>query len=286
MPLPAVTRGRVQLRLYTSVKGDRPPFQLFNVYFKSGGEYSFNSRLIAAMATADPHVATFLCGDLNFVESLTDTTSATFSSPPASFLELWSTFKSKFDLFDPPHNAHTFFHITNDPSSPYSWSSRLDRFLLPSFLASNPIVSPVVSIPSHPTNLRPASPSPLSFSDHLPVRISFEGDSVSRPGHPTIPTWLASSPEYATTLRELWASQCTHKGAYRTLKNYKNILFRAASITRKKNLENMSASLLLSHHINLLRHINAPSQTLITSLLSCFPVLLFLLLFALTLGDM
>src|SRR5687767_12675723 len=61
--------------------------------------------------------------------------------------------KTHFMLFEPPHDAHTFFHITTDLVSHYSWSSRIDRFLLPLCLYGNPLVTPTVAIPYHSTNL-------------------------------------------------------------------------------------------------------------------------------------
>ena len=258
VPLPECARGRVQLRRYTSTLG-RPSFQVFNAYFKSGGDYTYNSGLVKAMLSAEASCPTFLCGDLNFVDNKADSTSTSPSFPTSAFSDLWSSFKERFSLYEPLHDSHTYFHVTNDPSSPHSVSSRLDRFLLPALLFRNPIVSPVVSIASHPTNLSPTRPSPVSFSDHLPIHISYEGDPVERSGRPTIPTWLAEAPEFASNLREIWTRDKA-KGAYKALKRYKESLFLAAKVTRKQKVENMSLSLLLSHHISMLRHINAPVQ--------------------------
>ena len=105
--LPPPAAGHVQLRIYTPLDSSRKPFQLFNAYFKSGGDFAFNSALLQAMGTADPGIATFLCGDLNFIEDASDSTTANPLLPPSQFTELWNTFKSKYHLHDPPHNAHT-----------------------------------------------------------------------------------------------------------------------------------------------------------------------------------
>lgn len=61
---------------------DHATFQVFNAYFKSGGDFGFNHRLLEAMMTVDNDIDTYLCGDLNFLECPEDTTSA--SPMPAS----------------------------------------------------------------------------------------------------------------------------------------------------------------------------------------------------------
>ena len=268
-PLPEMAQGHVQLRRYTP-KGPHPPFQLFNVYFKSG-DFSFNKKLIDVMSEAPNDIDTYVCGDFNFIENLTDSSSSSPSLPPAYFLDAWSKFKSTFKVFDPPHDAHTFFHITSDIFSPFSWSSRLDRFLLPLSLYDHPLITPTVSIPHHPTNLNIKNPSPTSFSDHLPVHITYDNGFLCSRETKTIPTWLASSTEFAETLRSLWKGPV--KGAYKSLELFKKTLFKAAAITKKMQVTSNSSLSLLSQHSFLLRLINSPSQDLsrIYDHLSRFP---------------
>ena len=225
VPLHPCTAGHVQLRRYDSIDNTRRPFQLFNVYFKSGGEYTFNGELLHAMEVADPSIDTFLCGDLNFIESPTDSTTANPHLPPMSFIEKWSSFKNKYHLFDPPHNTHTYYHITADPVSPYSRASRLDRILYPAALSDHPLLTPSVSIPHHHTNLSPTKGGNKSFSDHLPVHLTYEVKGAKDTPRSSIPVWLASSPEFASALRDLWNPVPSRGGAYQELTAYKRALF-------------------------------------------------------------
>src|SRR5579872_5202095 len=121
------------------------------------------------MLKADSSVDTFLCGDLNFVEDREDTTGP-FTPLPASFVDAWSSLKSKFNISDVPHASNTYFHLTSDPSSPHSWASRLDRFLVP--LLSSPTPSSLLmsmfstTLPTIAPNLlfAPVSPTTSLFS--------------------------------------------------------------------------------------------------------------------------
>ena len=266
----------MQLRRYSPLTSSGVTFQIFNVYFKSGGDFSFNSTLLHAMLSVDSSIPTFLCGDLNFIEDSTDTTSTTPLLPPSSFISLWEALKSKFSLHDPVHHAHTFYHITSDPTSPYSWSSRLDRILSPHSLSCHPVVSPSVSIPFHHTNLKVApSTVPTSFSDHLPIHLTYEGPGDVGTRSPTIPTWVASTPEFATNLNTFWASKPHPGGAYKVFADFKKVLFLAAKVTRENKIASHSAPLSLSQHLSLLRHINTTPQNIskISSLLFLAPSL-------------
>jgi hypothetical protein len=282
--LPAFAKGHVQLRRYTPTSPHSQPFQVFNAYFKSGGDFGFNHRLLEAMLTIDNDIDTYLCGDLNFLESPDDTTSASPLMPPASFAAAWSNFKLKFNLFDLPSDTHTFFHLTSNPLSPYSWSSRLDHILFPAYLASHPIITPSTTIPHHSTNLN-VSPlnSRSSFSDHLPLHLTYSA-STAPPTQtsPAIPTWLASSTEFATNLRDIWLARPQKGKAFKTLAAYKRALFSAANVTRRKKLATLSAPLLLSQHLSLLRLILTPQQDLtrISYLCSLNPLLSHLISFS------
>lgn len=269
--LPAVAKGYVQLRRYTPTDGLHLPFQLFNVYFKSGHDYTVLSDLVNSMMKADCSVPTFVCGDFNFIESPSDSSSAKPLLPPAHFITLWNDFKAKFRLADADHDHHTFYHITSDPTSPYSWSSRLDRFLLPDSLFSHPLLSPSVSIRHHPTNfsLKTCHGPRHSFSDHLPVQLKFYEESSDKGNRPSIPSWLASSPEFADALKACWTNrESAHP--FQTLSNFKAALFKAAKAARKVRLDNSSLSLRLSQHLTLFRLISQSKQDLprIHSLLS------------------
>ena len=263
IPLPSNTKGYIQLRRYTPHDPSRSPFQIFNFYLKSGGEFSFNAELIRSLLGIDHGVPTFLCGDLNFVEKLSDTSSLTPRLPTKEFLSVWEKFLEKFDLSELPHDTHTHFHITNDPTSVYSVTSRLDRFFVPSPLTSHPLISPSVNIPFHHTNYSPSNKlgSKNFFSDHLPIKLSFSSDSPSSPGRPTIPRWLAESSLFEKTLREKWENKET-TCPFVTLEKFKETLFYAAKKARRKKIESESAPLLLSQHLTLLRLILSPLQDL------------------------
>ena len=149
--LPSITQDYIQLRRYTPRDPTRPPFQVFNFYLKSGGDFSFNTQLVSALLDVEP-ILTFVGGDLNFVERHEDTTSLTPRLPTSDFARAWAKFKDRFSLHEVEHDSHTYFHTTDDPLSPHFRSSRLDRFLVPCSLTSLPVFTPVVSLPHHPTN--------------------------------------------------------------------------------------------------------------------------------------
>ena len=246
--LPPITKGHVQLRHYTPLVPGRPPFQLFNFYLKSGVEWSFNTALIKSLLTAPSISHTFVCGDFNFVEKSTDTTSANPSLPTAAFLAVWEDFKTHFSVGDVESDSHTYFHVDKaDPSSPFSHTSRLDRFLAPTSLFSHPLFSPVVFTPYHNTNLTVTPrPGPRTvFSDHLPLRLSFCGEARRSKGPPNIPKWVAEAPSFEAALRSLWVprpSLCP----FRALLRFKRVLFKAAAATREERILQASIPLLLS----------------------------------------
>ena len=251
VPLPPATKGFIQLRKYTPKDPVRSPFQVFNFYLKSGGDFPFNSRLVESLSAVEAGIPTFVCGDLNFIEELTDTTSADPRLPTKDFLKVWDSFLKRFDICDMAHDAHTHFHITSDPLSPFSHSSRLDRFLVPTSVSEHPIFFPSVNIPHHITNysLSHRTGTRASFSDHLPVRLSFNGEATRVPGRPTIPRWLAESPVFVKTLREKWLVKET-SCPFTSLVKFKKALFSAARAARKVKIE--AASLPLSCFLNIL----------------------------------
>jgi hypothetical protein len=105
--LPTIATGFVQLQVYSPRNPAHQRFQLFNVYFKSGHDFSFLSELIVAMKAADPNIPTFVCGDFNFIEYSCDTTSAHPILPPSNFLALWNDFKTRYSLVEGSQDRHT-----------------------------------------------------------------------------------------------------------------------------------------------------------------------------------
>jgi ribonuclease HI/exonuclease III len=281
VPLPNIAKGHVQLRRYSPKLSSHAPFQLFNVYFKSG-DYNFNEDLISAMSIASNSIDTFICGDLNFIETTNDSSSSSPSLPPHSFFNAWNNLKSYFRVFDPPHDTHTFYHVADSPDSLYTWSSRIDRFLLPVSLFNNPLLTPTVSIPHHSTNLRVDLPkSDSTFSDHLPIHLSYDNGSFCTRDHKTVPTWLASTLEFEAALRELWKEKPS-KSAYKTYARFKETLFKAAALARKKKAISDTSHAIFSQRLSLLRLIHSPAQDLsrISSFLSLHPSLTTLVRFA------
>ena len=276
--VPDFARGYIQLRRYSPTSSSHLPFQLFNVYFKSG-DYLFNTRLIKAMLKFPNDVATFICGDFNFIENPIDSSSSTHALPSSAFINIFNSLKAHFKLYDPPHDSHTFYHLTSDPTSPYSWTSRIDRFLLPLILFNNPIITPTVSIPHHSTNLN-LSYSASSFSDHLPIHVVYDNGTTCLRDRNTIPAWLAQSPEFAAALRKIWVPKGTGS-SYHVYNSYKKALFKAAKIARYQKLNADNAITSYSQYLALYRAIYAPVQDLsfIQTLISRNPSLLALVKF-------
>ena len=144
VPLPFYTKGRVQLWRYMPKDPSRAPFQVFNFYLVSGPDYVENTRIVKSLLTVDCSVPTFVGGDMNFVEDFSDTTSTNPSLSTRDFGEAWEAFKARFDLSDTSHAAHTFFRVTKEALSPYSVTSLLDRFSVPSSALSHPPFYPAV----------------------------------------------------------------------------------------------------------------------------------------------
>src|SRR6185312_2827725 len=90
-----------------------------------------------------------------------------------------------------------------DPLSPHCRASRLDRFLVPSSILSNPLISTDVSIFPHPSNYRPRSTTRTCFSDHLPISLSFHDLSTHLPRLSRIPQWVSETPEFAAAVVSL-----------------------------------------------------------------------------------
>ena len=139
-------------------------------------------------------VPTFVSEDLNFIEKSSNSTSSSRALPPKEFLDTWEAFKTHFGVVDVEHDAHTYFHINPlDPTSRYSWSSRLDRFLALASVCTNPLFDPVVDIPHHTTNT-PSGPPALPFQTTSPSDCLFVTAPVvllvgppSLPGSPSPP---------------------------------------------------------------------------------------------------
>ena len=63
VPLPAGLKGFVQLRRYSPRAPPYQPFQLFNIYFKTGqGKISAHTDLVRLMLEADSSIDTFMRG--------------------------------------------------------------------------------------------------------------------------------------------------------------------------------------------------------------------------------
>src|SRR6185369_10574771 len=93
------------------------------------------------------------------------------------FLKIWREFQVKFSLYEPPQQEHTFFHLSPDPLSSHSYSSRLDRFFIPSSLSTS-LSSSSVSVDDRPLSL-PLSHKGVFYrhlSDHRPVCLFFAND--------------------------------------------------------------------------------------------------------------
>ena len=262
--LPSICQGYVQARRYTPTNARSTGFQIVNCYLKSGGVFSLNKDLITPLNSLPNDVPTFLCGDLNFIERLSDSTSGNPTLPPADFLTAWDKVQKHLDISELFHDAHTYFHITSDPLSPHSVSSRLDRFFIPCSLIAHPIIFPAVQIMHHPTNYSVSTTSSIKcFSDHLPIQILYSHDNEldNQKKSRTIPRWIAESCYFSQAFRHLWVSKVSHP-PFVTLSRFKKCMFDAAKIVKNIKISSASASLNLSQHLSLVRLIEKIPQDL------------------------
>lgn len=263
--------GRVQVRRYHPRSPRYQSFQVVNAYLHSGLKYTDNTPILKALLNVSNEVPTFLVGDWNFVERPEDTTSANYKTPPSYFLNLFRQVLEHFGSAELPHDHHTFFKLSEE-SLPRS--SRLDRIYIPNSVLNNPLFPPIASIFHHSSNVQVKRKATRTwFSDHLPIMISYPRTDEND-HRPTISRWVASSPEFLVALKSAW-NDYPISHPYRALKGYKRALFRAARITKERQLENASIMLRLSHHLSLLRLIQQPKQDndKITQLLNQHPQL-------------
>lgn len=260
VPLPDICKGRVQLRRYTSRDSSHPNFQLFNFYLVSGGDFTTNSSIISSLLSLPPFPS-FVCGDLNFIERDQDSSSANPVLPNKEFSDRWHEFLDRFGCTELPSDAHTFFHITEDPLSPHSRTSRLDRIYVPSSLTNDPLLSCSIYTPHHHSNLSFADrhlPN-HGLSDHLPIAISYNNNVVRKKKSRSIPRWVADSSSFLPLFEKVWHPPST-TSPFNDLISFKNALYRAADLTKLFTTPPAVSNLLLSQHLSLNNLINTIPQ--------------------------
>ena len=75
-----------------------PPFSFLTFTSCRGGEFAENTKIIRSLLTLDTSVPTFVCGDMNFVENASDSTSRDPTLPTREFQEVWEAFKTRFGV--------------------------------------------------------------------------------------------------------------------------------------------------------------------------------------------
>ena len=166
--------------------------------------------------------------------------------------------KERFSLYEPLHDFHTYFHVTNNPSSPHSVSSRLDRFLLPALLFRSPTASPVVFTASHPPTSVPLFPllfrCPITCPSIFPIKATQLSGLVApllTLAWRRLPTLRPTLERYGLVIRPRVRIRLS-KGTQRACSWQQR--------SQGSNKFKTCLSLLLSHHICMLRHINASVQ--------------------------
>lgn len=257
--LPSTLNGYVLGRSYHPKNPDSgyTAFQIINSYFYTGEDKEARqSTICESLLKVDNSLPTFLCGDFNFVTEALDSTSA--SRPSNPFLSLFNKVLAHFGLVEAPSEDHTFFRF----SSAGNHSARLDRFYIPSPLLSSPLVSPVVSTTLHHVLYSPSNSRRISFTDHLPLSLSFFSVSSSHSvTNNRIPQWVAEAPEFATKVAELVESTPTSRSPFRALSNLKGIFRRAAHFVKQNNFSRATLLQTLSSQILCLKLISVPRQS-------------------------
>ena len=273
--LPSCCKGRAQARLYSSRDNSRASFIVINCYLISGGDFAGNLKIANALRSLPPH-PTFMCGDFNFIERPEDSSSSKPLIPPQSFRDAWDSLLNHLDVAELPSDAHTYFHITEDPLSSHSRSSRLDRIYVPTSLLQNPSIHLSPFTPHHLTNFsikRNNSPQ-KSFSDHLPIAISYNNPSGHKKKTKGISRWIADSPSFSTFVEKLWVPRA-RKCPFNDLSKFKSVLLKASHFTSLFHTPPSTSNLLLSQHLTLSNLVNTIPQdaSRITKLLCLNPSL-------------
>ena len=273
LPLSPSVEGHALVRTYhpKDPLAGYSAFQVINVYFFTGErKEARQTELIHELIKIDNKLPTFLCGDFNFTLRNEDSTSN--EHPSLEFRNLWDHFLNYFSLMEVDSDEHTFYRFT----SAATHSARLDRFYIPSSLLLSPIVMPVVSTTLH-TVLYSKPPTRTSFTDHLPLSLSFSSTSspTHQPHSPRIPQWVAESPEFAETVSSLIVSTPLSNSPFRALLDLKRIFHLAARRVKRSVFSCASSLQLLTAQIRLLKLIAIPlqSRSSITDLLDKVPAL-------------
>ena len=250
--LPSCCKGRVQARLYTNRENSHAPFIVVNCYFVSGGDFTTNAKLIASLR-ALPSYPTFLCGDFNFIERAEDSSNPLPLLPPQLFLDSWHSLLDHLQVAELPSDAHTYYHIAEDPLSQHSRSSRLDRIFVPISLLINPSIHPSLFSPHHSSNFSIThrnQPSLRSFSDHLPIAILYSDCKARKRKTKNIPRWIADSPSFSAFVEKLWTPS-SRRCPFRDLLKFKAVLFKASHLASLFHTHPSTSNLLLSQHLAL-----------------------------------
>ena len=260
--LPPCCRGYIQARNYSPKGRGHLPFTLINCYFFTGAKkQQRQSDLVKALRQIKVEGEVFMIGDFNFIRRVEDSNSTTPSFPSIDFLEEFDDLCAYFQVAEVLQDEYTYFHVTADVDSSRSHCSRLDKCFIPASLFHSALFFPNLNIWPHATNYKLPTPGrkKFSFSDHLPIRLSFGVEMSTDKASKRIPRWLAEAPEFASELKVRWEPR-ENSCPFRALKAYKETLYRVAAATRKRKLESSSASLRFSHLLSLYRLISRLNQ--------------------------
>ena len=125
----SATYGHSQAVLFTpnSRNKDLLPFLFINLYLATGsrdgvGDDQRKIAQLAPLLRLPSGIRTFMCGDFNFIENVTDTTSV---NPKSLFLSgharnVWHRVLDHFDLHEISQPIHSFIRTSSDCDLVYS----------------------------------------------------------------------------------------------------------------------------------------------------------------------
>ncbi len=281
--LGAAAAGHVQALRFTpsSLALHLQPFNLVNVYFKSGQTMAIKQRQIATLLAVQPDARTFLCGDLNFTEHQADAPDDNSRHHlTGAAAATWASVVRHLSLREVFQPVHTHYFISSQPSKCYT--SRLDRFYTSLSEADLTQIRPHAFIPyikhnilnsyrraSLPSNNQPHLQAPVSDSlhpPHMPVVLSFTAVAPQPRSQPTAPPALARSAFVVDNVRLRWGGPTLTETPGQSLARWKTAInqsIRYYHSTQQQHQDNFhNEATALSDAIRLLRLISRPSPSL------------------------
>ena len=211
-----VPKGRLQAVRFTpkNVNSALLPFQLFNVYFPTGGTRLSARRVTCfdALNAIPPCRHTFMVGDFNFIENLDDSINSELYTLSNTAKDSWQRLLGTHSLTEVQQPLKTFFRSFKEPGRATT-ATRIDRVYTSHSDSDQTVFTPVCYIPhlQHTSFSYNAwklklnsKASYKATSDHFPVTLKFCSTAPSKKRDFNIPKWVGDSQDFVKHFNDNW----------------------------------------------------------------------------------